>query len=96
MLLYLLDWTNAGIPFIFLTVNLFRNYSFLLFQLEVDLDTDTAIVLGQGNVALDVARVLLTPVDLLAVSRYLTLYLSSVDNLYKQFGPRSGPTKYQA
>ena len=37
-------------------------------QLRVDLTrTDTAVVLGQGNVALDVARVLLTPIDLLMV-----------------------------
>lgn len=35
-------------------------------ELKVDLDTDTAVILGQGNVALDVARILLTPVDLLA------------------------------
>ena len=30
--------------------------------------------------------------------QHLTLYLpvSSIDNLYKQFGPRSGPTKCQA
>ncbi|XP_045212536.2 NADPH:adrenodoxin oxidoreductase, mitochondrial-like [Mercenaria mercenaria] len=35
-------------------------------NLAVDLDTDTAIVLGHGNVALDVARILLTPVDILA------------------------------
>ncbi|KAH3862064.1 hypothetical protein DPMN_025023 [Dreissena polymorpha] len=34
--------------------------------LNVHLDTDTAVVLGHGNVALDVARILLTPVDLLA------------------------------
>lgn len=35
-------------------------------NLCVDLDTDTVVVLGHGNVALDVARILLTPVDLLA------------------------------
>ena len=43
--------------------------SFNLLQLEADLDTDTAIILGHGNVALDVARILLTPTDLLAVSK---------------------------
>ncbi|OBZ86726.1 NADPH:adrenodoxin oxidoreductase, mitochondrial [Choanephora cucurbitarum] len=33
-------------------------------QLQLPLDeTDTAVVIGQGNVALDIARVLLTPVD---------------------------------
>ena len=37
------------------------------FQLVPDLDTDVAVVLGQGNVALDVARVLLTPIDILKV-----------------------------
>jgi len=36
-------------------------------QLQPDLDTDTAIILGQGNVAVDVARILLTPVDQLKV-----------------------------
>ncbi|KAL5018567.1 hypothetical protein ScPMuIL_004289 [Solemya velum] len=35
-------------------------------DLEVDLDTDNVVVLGHGNVALDVARVLLTPIDSLA------------------------------
>ncbi|XP_052760627.1 NADPH:adrenodoxin oxidoreductase, mitochondrial-like [Mya arenaria] len=35
-------------------------------DLCVNLDTDTALVLGHGNVALDVARILLTPIDLLA------------------------------
>ena len=32
-----------------------------------DLSGDVAVVLGHGNVALDVARMLLTPVDLLKV-----------------------------
>ncbi|RUP45029.1 hypothetical protein BC936DRAFT_148708 [Jimgerdemannia flammicorona] len=36
-------------------------------DLEPDLTkTDTAVVIGQGNVALDVARILLTPVDVLS------------------------------
>lgn len=39
----------------------------LFLQLNPNLDTDTAVVLGQGNVAIDVARILLTPVDLLRV-----------------------------
>ena len=34
-------------------------------DLKVDLDCDSAAVIGLGNVALDVARVLLTPVDVL-------------------------------
>ena len=41
----------------------------LLLKLEVDLDTDTAVVLGHGNVAIDVARILLTPIDELRVRR---------------------------
>lgn len=33
-------------------------------DLNVDLSqTDTAVVIGQGNVALDVARILLTPIE---------------------------------
>ncbi|XP_035696059.1 NADPH:adrenodoxin oxidoreductase, mitochondrial-like [Branchiostoma floridae] len=32
------------------------------------LDTDTAVVLGQGNVALDVARILLTPLSILKIT----------------------------
>ena len=38
-------------------------------QLTPKLDSDTAVVLGMGNVALDVARVLLTPIDILRVSQ---------------------------
>uniref|UniRef100_A0A8C6WGR8 NADPH:adrenodoxin oxidoreductase, mitochondrial n=1 Tax=Neogobius melanostomus TaxID=47308 RepID=A0A8C6WGR8_9GOBI len=34
-------------------------------QLSPDLSCETAVILGQGNVALDVARILLTPVDML-------------------------------
>ena len=37
-------------------------------QLSPDLDCDTVVVLGQGNVAIDVARMLLTPIDELRVS----------------------------
>ena len=36
-------------------------------QLGPDLSCETAVILGQGNVALDVARVLLSPIDLLKV-----------------------------
>lgn len=32
-------------------------------SLDVNLDTDTCIIIGHGNVALDCARILLTPVD---------------------------------
>ena len=34
--------------------------------LDVDLSCSSAVIIGQGNVALDVARILLTPPDLLA------------------------------
>ena len=49
-------------------VRIFQPLSlFLCTQLNPDLSGDVAVVLGQGNVALDVARMLLTPVDLLKV-----------------------------
>ena len=37
-------------------------------QLNPDLSGDVAMVIGQGNVALDVARMLLTPADMLKVN----------------------------
>ncbi|CAG0917719.1 unnamed protein product [Notodromas monacha] len=44
-------------------------------DLEVDLQgTDTAVVVGVGNVALDVARILLTPVDILSQKSDITEY----------------------
>lgn len=36
-------------------------------NIKVDLDVEHAVIVGQGNVALDVARILLTPVDELRV-----------------------------
>lgn len=36
-------------------------------NIKVDLNAEHAIIVGQGNVALDVARILLTPVDKLRV-----------------------------
>ena len=42
-------------------------YSRVTFQLNPDLSGETAVVVGQGNVALDVARMLLTPIDQLKV-----------------------------
>ena len=39
------------------------DHAHLFPQLQPNLDCDTAVVLGQGNVAIDVARMLLTPVD---------------------------------
>lgn len=43
-------------------------YADLFLQLVPDLSCDTAVILGQGNVALDVARILLTPPEHLEVS----------------------------
>ncbi|XP_046450928.1 NADPH:adrenodoxin oxidoreductase, mitochondrial-like isoform X2 [Daphnia pulex] len=34
-------------------------------HLKFDLDAETAVIIGQGNVALDIARILLTPIDML-------------------------------
>lgn len=36
-------------------------------NIQVDLNAEHAVIIGQGNVALDVARILLTPVDDLRV-----------------------------
>ena len=38
-------------------------YIFLFVDLNLSLDCDHAVIVGLGNVAIDVARVLLTPVD---------------------------------
>lgn len=38
-----------------------------ILQLNVDLDTENVVILGHGNVALDVARILLTPISVLKV-----------------------------
>lgn len=40
---------------------------FFSIQLRPDLSCETAVILGQGNVALDVARILLSPIDVLKV-----------------------------
>lgn len=49
-------------------------------QLNPDLSGDVAVVLGQGNVALDVARMLLTPVDILKVhAGYVAISTSIAD-----------------
>ena len=37
---------------------------------------DTAVVVGVGNVALDVARILLAPVDSIRVSKLKILFIS--------------------
>ena len=39
------------------------------FQLMPDLSSETAVILGQGNVALDVSRILLKPVSMLEVRK---------------------------
>lgn len=36
-------------------------------NLKINLDVEEAVIIGQGNVAIDVARILLTPVDKLKV-----------------------------
>lgn len=37
-------------------------------DLKIDLSDESVAIFGQGNVAIDVARILLTPVDQLKVS----------------------------
>lgn len=40
-------------------------------DLKINLDSEEVLIIGQGNVAIDVARIILTPVDLLKVeNRY--------------------------
>lgn len=39
--------------------------------LEFDLNVETAIIIGQGNVALDVARILLSPISILKVTCFI-------------------------
>lgn len=40
----------------------------------MNFDTERAAVIGHGNVAVDVARILLTPIDLLKV-QYIYIFL---------------------
>lgn len=49
----------------------FGFFKSLVIQLNPVLNCETAVILGQGNVALDVARILLSPVDVLKVGRRL-------------------------
>ena len=42
-------------------------------SLQLNLDVETAVIIGQGNVALDIARILLTPIDILKVSYYIEM-----------------------
>uniref|UniRef100_UPI00358E1AB2 NADPH:adrenodoxin oxidoreductase, mitochondrial n=1 Tax=Myxine glutinosa TaxID=7769 RepID=UPI00358E1AB2 len=47
-------------------------------DLTPDLNVETAVVLGQGNVALDLARILLTPIDLLRKTDITGAALSAI------------------
>lgn len=49
------------------TASLSHLFDFFL-QLSPDLSCETAVILGQGNVALDVARILISPIDILKAS----------------------------
>lgn len=42
-------------------------------QLNPELSSETAVIVGHGNVALDVARILLSPIDMLKVCLEATL-----------------------
>ena len=42
-------------------------YCYYFIQLSPDLSGETAVIVGHGNVALDIARILLSPLDLLKV-----------------------------
>lgn len=43
----------------------------------MDLDTENVVILGQGNVALDVARILLTPISVLKVGNSISAQVLS-------------------
>ena len=61
--------------------NYFLYYVVVSLQLNVDLSqTDTAVIFGHGNVAIDVARILLTPVDILRVRSAVSFSFSSLKN----------------
>lgn len=53
----------------------------------MDLDTENVVILGHGNVALDVARILLTPISVLkvgnSVSAQWILQVYFEDSLYR-------------
>lgn len=42
--------------------------------MKMDLSAETVAVIGQGNVAIDVARILLSPLDELKVCTYIYSY----------------------
>lgn len=45
-------------------------------NINVDLNAEHAVIVGQGNVAIDVARILLTPVDKLRVGTVNDCYIA--------------------
>lgn len=53
-------------------------------DLKFNLDTEEAVVLGQGNVAIDIARILLTPIDKLkvylkpSINIFVKIYLNNL------------------
>lgn len=48
-------------------------------NIKMNLDVETAVIIGHGNVALDVARILLTPVDILRVCMFYLLLFSCLN-----------------
>lgn len=44
-------------------------------NLEIDLSGDSVAIFGQGNVAIDVARILLTPIDSLKVITLFSYFI---------------------
>lgn len=59
-------------------------------QLAPDLSCDTAVILGQGNVALDVARILLTPPEHLEVSGQVRGWRSAGEVTRRRGRPAAG------
>ena len=46
-------------------------------DLKFNLDSEDLLIIGQGNVAIDVARIILTPVDILRVKFYFKIFTTS-------------------
>lgn len=49
------------------------------------MSSETAVILGQGNVALDVARILLSPIELLEVTINSAFNLSILSFAYSMY-----------
>lgn len=47
-------------------------------DLKINLNVEEAVIIGQGNVALDIARILLTPIDDLKVHNIFKAYLLKI------------------